>query len=353
MKILDVTVRDGSYAVDFKYSRAEVKDIVSRLVRLGIEYIEIGHGMGLNASSPERGISLRTDEEYIRAAKEVAGESKIGVFCIPGIARMEDLKMAADHGVAFIRIGVPVAKIADALPYVKEAKALGMEVMVNFMKSYANTPADFAQSARTAYDAGADTVYLVDSAGYMLPAEITEFYNATKEVCPDVKLGFHGHNNIGYAVSNSMHCAELGFEFIDTSFQGLGRSIGNASTEMFVMAYERAHEHDGKSLGIDIPRLLEYGYVAMRDIMGQKVMHPLDLICGYTGFHTAFLKQIFHCCDDMNVDPLRLIVAYSKENKLTLDYDRLCEVAKTLPQDDFDTNPYNFRTHFLTIFNDR
>lgn len=353
MKILDVTVRDGSYAVDFKYSRAEVKDIVSRLVRLGIKYIEIGHGQGLNASSPERGISLRTDEEYICAAKEVSGNAKIGVFCIPGIARLEDVKMAADHGVDFIRVGVPVVKVKDALPYVAEAKALGMQVMVNFMKSYANTPDDFAQSALIAYDEGAETVYLVDSAGYMLPKDITAFYNAIQITCPDVKLGFHGHNNIGYAVANSMHCADLGFEFIDTSFQGLGRSIGNASTEMFVMAYERAHEHDGKSLGIDIPRLLEYGYVAMRDIMGQKVMHPLDLICGYTGFHTSFLKQIFHCCDNMNVDPLRLIMAYSKEDKLTIDYERLCEVAKTLPQDDFDTNPYNFRTHFSTIFNDR
>lgn len=353
MKILDVTIRDGSYAVDFKYSRAEVKDIVSRLTCLGIEYIEIGHGMGLNASSPERGISLRTDEEYIRAAKEVANKSKIGVFCIPGIARMEDLRMAANCGVGFIRIGVPVEKVTDALPYVVESKKLGMKVMVNFMKSYANTPDAFAQSARTAYEAGAETVYLVDSAGYMLPAEITAFYNATKTACKEVELGFHGHNNIGYAVSNSIHCAELGFEYIDTSFQGLGRSIGNASTEMFVMAYERAHEHDGKSLGIDIPRLLEYSYVAMRDIMGQKVMHPLDLICGYTGFHSAFLKQIFHCCDSMNVDPLRLIIAYSKKNKLTLDYNELCEVAKTLPQDNFDTNPYNFRKHFSTIFNDR
>lgn len=353
MKILDVTIRDGSYAVDFKYSSAEVKDIVSRLVRLGIEYIEIGHGMGLNASSLERGISLRTDEEYILASKEVAGDAKIGVFCIPGIARMEDVKMASNHGVSFIRIGVPVAKVADALPYVAEAKALGMEVMVNFMKSYANSPEDFAHSAFIAYEAGADAVYLVDSAGYMLPEEITAFYNAIQVECPKVKLGFHGHNNIGYAVSNSIHCAKLGFEYIDTSFQGLGRSIGNASTEMFVMAYERALEKEGRSLGIDIPRLLEYGYVATRDILGQKVMHPLDLICGYTGFHTAFLKQIFHCCDQMNVDPMRLIIAYSKDNKLTLDYERLCEVAKTLPKDEFDTNPYNFRTYFSTIFNDK
>lgn len=353
MNILDVTVRDGSYAVDFKFSRFEVKDIVSKAAKLGFEYIEIGHGMGLNASSPERGLSLRSDEEYIIAASEVVGKSKLGVFCIPGICRFQDLQMAAKLGISFVRIGVPVDSVMDTIPYIEEAKKNGLTVMVNFMKSYANSPGEFVKSANIAYQAGAEVVYLVDSAGYMLPEDITNFYNATKTVCPNIKLGFHGHNNIGLAVSNSLHCADLGFDYIDTSFQGLGRSIGNASTEMFVMAYERTHSSDGKSLGIDIPRLLEYGYEALKDIKGSKVMHPLDLICGVTGFHSGFLKQIFRCSSDYNVDPLRLIIAYSSVDKLTLDYQKLCMIAESLPNDNFDEHPYNFRKYFSTTFNDK
>lgn len=355
MQILDVTVRDGSYAVDFKFSRFEVRDIVSKLVKLGLEYIEIGHGMGLNASSPEHGISLRTDEEYITAAKEVSGDAKLGMFCIPGIARFEDLAMAANRGLSFIRIGVPVKSVGEALPYIKEARKYGLEVMVNFMKSYANTPQEFADSAKTVSDAGVEAVYLVDSAGCMLPADIKAFYDTVKGICPDLKIGFHGHNNMGLAVSNSLYCAEIGFDYIDTSFQGLGRSIGNASTEMFVMAYQKSMKDKGadKWTDMDIPRLLEYGYASLKDVMGDKIIHPLDLICGYTGFHSGFLKQIHRCCSDHNVDPLRLIMAYSAENQLTLDYDRLCEIAKELPTDDFDEHPYNFRQFFSAVFNDR
>ena len=78
MKILDTTIRDGSYAVDFKFSLGDVKSVVSKLSRLNIELIEIGHGQGLNASSPEHGLSLYSDEEYIKAAVEVAGNSKGG-----------------------------------------------------------------------------------------------------------------------------------------------------------------------------------------------------------------------------------------------------------------------------------
>ena len=343
-KIFDCTVRDGSYAVNFKFTCTDVKNIVSRLVRLGIEYIEIGHGQGLNASSPERGISLYTDEEYIDAAMSVAGESKIGVFCIPGIARMEDLQMARNHGVSFIRIGVTIDNVAKAQPYVEYAKSLGYEVMVNFMKSYSRTPERFAEGCKSAYDMGADYVYLVDSAGTMLPEDIEAFHRAAVTLCPDISLGFHGHNNMGLGVANGLKCIELGFAFVDCSFQGLGRSIGNIATEMFVMAADK--KYGPEFYDIDIPRLLEYGYVVLKDISDRNLNNPLELICGYTGFHSSFLKDIYRCCCDYNVDPLRLIMAYSKIDKENVDKDKLAEVAKSLPTDNVDEHPYNFRKFF-------
>ena len=343
-KIFDCTIRDGSYAVNFKFTRTDVKDIVSRLVRLGIEYIEIGHGQGLNASSPERGISLYTDEEYLDAVMSVASGSKIGVFCIPGIARIEDLLMAKEHGASFIRIGVTIDNVNKAQPYVEYAKSLGFEVMVNFMKSYSRTPERFAEGCKKAHDMGADCVYLVDSAGTMLPEDIVAFHSAVVAQCPEIKLGFHGHNNMGLGVANGLKCIELGFSFVDCSFQGLGRSIGNIATEMFVMAANK--RYGAEFYDIDIPRLLEYGYVVLKDISDRNLDSPLELICGYTGFHSSYLKDIYRCCCDYNVDPLRLIMAYAKIDKETIDKTKLAEVAKNLPTDNVDDHPYNFRKFF-------
>lgn len=343
-KIFDCTIRDGSYAVNFKFTRTDVKNIVSRLVRLGIEYIEIGHGQGLNASSPERGESLYSDKEYIDAAMTVAGDSKIGVFCIPGIARMEDLEMAKDRGASFIRIGVTIADIAKAQKYVEYAKNLGFEIMLNFMKSYSRSSQCFAQSCKIAHEMGVDYVYLVDSAGTMLPEDIESFQSEAITLCPDLKLGFHGHNNMGLGVANGLKCIELGFSFVDCSFQGLGRSIGNIATEKFVMAASKKY---GKQYyDIDIPRLLEYGYVVLKDISDRNLESPLELICGYTGFHSSYLKDIYHCCCDFNVDPLRLIMAYAKIDKEKIDREKLAEVAKSLPTDNVDDHPYNFRDFF-------
>lgn len=342
-RILDTTIRDGSYAVNFKYTCTDVRNIVSKVAKLGIDFIEIGHGMGLNASSPDRGESLYTDVEYIDAAKTTCASSLLGVFCIPGIARLTDIDVAQKHGIDFIRIGVTATDTCKAIPYIRRAKEIGLLVMVNFMKSYAISEELFSRSCIQVCQEGADYVYLVDSAGCMLPEDIERFYSAVKCDCPQAKLGFHGHNNLGLGVANALKCVDLGFEIVDCSFQGLGRSLGNVPTEQFVMATAKKYQSD--IFGIDIPRLLEYGYVVLKDIIDGPLINPLELMCGYTGFHSSFLKEIYRCCRDFNVDPLRLIMAYSKIDIVGMDYNVLCQVAKGLPLDDFDDHPYNFRKY--------
>ena len=288
MKILDTTIRDGSYAVDFKFSCTDVQEIAKKLEKLGLEYIEIGHGQGLNASSPKHGVALHSDVEYMEAARSVLKNAKFGFFCIPGLARIEDLHLAKEHGVSFIRIGVNADQPELAKDYISEAKKLGFTVMTNFMKSYIVQPEQFAKNASYVECYGSDYVYIVDSAGCMLPKDLDAYCEAIR-ARSNVKLGFHGHNNLGMAVSNSFYCVEKGFDMIDCSIQGLGRSSGNASLEMLVMSLERA----GYSLGIDIPCLLEYGYVLLQDITKKELQSPLDLVCGYAGFHSGYLIEIY------------------------------------------------------------
>ncbi|MBR2402441.1 MAG: 4-hydroxy-2-oxovalerate aldolase [Lachnospiraceae bacterium] len=347
MKILDTTIRDGSYAVDFKFSCDDVVEITTKLEKLGIEYVEIGHGMGLNASSLEHGLALHSDLEYMNAVKDKFKNVKIGFFCIPGIARLEDLKLAKDNGVDFVRVGINADKPEKTEPYIREAKSLGMTVMTNFMKSYVVTPEQFAINAKQVEEYGTDYVYIVDSAGCMLASEIGEYYDAVRKVS-NVKLGFHGHDNLGLAVANSIYCVEKGFDLIDCSLQGLGRSIGNASTEMVVMTLDKMNY----PINIDIPCLLEYGYVLLRDITNRKLQNPLDLVCGYAGFHSGYLKDIYKCCNEKKVDPLRLIIAYSKIDKKNMDYKLLCKVAEDLPKD-YDVHPYKFRDYFSAIYSDK
>lgn len=348
MNILDTTVRDGSYIVDFKFTLDDVRDIVNKSARLGIKYIEIGHGMGLNASSISRGESLHSDIEYMDAASEdmVHYDSKLGMFCIPGIARIEDLKLAKEHGMSFVRIGYNATDFDKAIPYIREAKRHGLIVMNNLMKSYVISPSEFADVAVKAAHEGADVVYVVDSAGHMTPDILDDYIDRIRDKA-DVQIGFHGHNNIGLAVYNTIRAVEKGVDFIDCTFQGIGRSLGNASLEQTVMSLKRM----GYDINMDMACLLEFGYSALRNVVDIKLMHPLDMMCGYAGFHSGYLKAIYKCCAEKKVDPMRLIMAYSEIDKKEMDYDKLVTLADTLPVDN-DDNPYNFKKYFTERYSD-
>ncbi len=339
MKIMDVTLRDGSYANNFQFSCSEQKVITSSLEDLGYQYIEIGHGMGLGASSPKNGIALHSDDEYLEAAQKSLKKAKYGMFCIPGIASLEDIDKAADYGVGFLRIGTNVTEVENSKEYVKRAKDRGIHVMTNYMKSYAVTPEYFVEQVKRSISYGADTVYVVDSAGSMMPEQVETLFEEIRKVS-DISLGFHGHDNLGLALWNSLKAMELGFEFIDSSLQGMGRSSGNVSTELFTICAQKR----GYDMGVDIHRLLEvskkYVYPMMRRL------NPIDVMCGYTGFHTSYLSAIHRVAGKYGVNPLRLMEKYTQYDQINMNEAKLEEIAKQLPEDIESLAVADFRGYF-------
>ena len=93
--ILDVTLRDGSYLIDFQFTAEDTATIAAALESIGFRWIEVGHGLGLNASQSGKGMAAATDEEYMEAAAQALEHAKWGMFFIPGIGREEDIRLAA------------------------------------------------------------------------------------------------------------------------------------------------------------------------------------------------------------------------------------------------------------------
>lgn len=326
MKILDVTLRDGSYAIDFQFSCAQQRMITQGLETLGIEYVEIGHGQGLNASSPKNGVALHTDEEYLSTAKNSLNIAKYGMFCIPGIARIQDVDKACDLGVGFLRIGTNVTEVDNSKEYIKRAKERGILVASNYMKAYAVDPEYLAEQVEKSESFGADIAYVVDSAGCMTPEQL-EYTTELIRKRSNIALGFHGHDNLGFALVNSLKAVEMGYEYIDCSLQGMGRSSGNTSTELFAIAANKL----GYDIDIDVKQILKlsrrYVYPLSRK------MNMIDIICGYTGFHTSYLRDIHRVSGKYGVDPLTLIEEYTKVDQVHMDINKLNEIAKSLPED--------------------
>ncbi|MEQ8277174.1 MAG: hypothetical protein RMA76_30860 [Deltaproteobacteria bacterium] len=237
-ELLETTIRDGSYEVDFQFTKADLALLVGLLDRAGLKYIEIGHGWGIRGQQwPGSVPAAETDGDYMRAARRAAPNAKIGSLVAANVFEepvlREIFEEAIDNGLDFIRMACTPKSIPDreaTMKSIEYAAKRGLLVSVNFMRSYLRTPEQMADKCRAAAEAGASWVYLVDSAGCWTPDEVKR-YVAAAVAKTDARVGFHGHNNLGLATANSIAAIQEGATLVDASLQGLGRATGNAETE--------------------------------------------------------------------------------------------------------------------------
>jgi len=79
VEILECTLRDGSYAVDFKFTENDTAVMAGVLDRLGFRWIEVGHGVGLGAAKAGKGTMPASDERLIEAAKRALPTRRLDV----------------------------------------------------------------------------------------------------------------------------------------------------------------------------------------------------------------------------------------------------------------------------------
>lgn len=346
LQLLECTLRDGSYAVDFRFTYADTALLCRLLSELGFNFLEIGHGLGINASNAGKGEAPSSDIEFLNAAKSVAKSSKVGMFCIPKVATLNSLKEMAQAGLDFVRIGNNADEIEDAFPYIETARKNNLYTFLNFMKSYAIKPRDFAIKAKKAVQAGAQVIYIVDSAGCMLPEEVSEYICRIKEVS-DVKIGFHGHNNLHLAVANSLQAIRNGADFVDTTLYGIGRNAGNAPTEV-VIAVLKSMDIDYE---VDLFKLMDVVDKYISPLMRQIQMYDMvSVTMGFAKFHSNFLPKVKKISDEYNVDLRKLLFRAGKSSSSEIDEKQLIKYAKEFQKIPDKDRDYVLQEHDLTSF---
>jgi len=90
---------------------------------------------------------------------------------------------------------------------------------------------------QAAVDNGAGTLNIPDTVGYAMPAEWAERIRAIRErVTGDYVLSTHCHNDLGFAVANSLAAVQAGARQVECTVNGIGERAGNAAMEEIVMA---------------------------------------------------------------------------------------------------------------------
>lgn len=328
IKLLECTMRDGTYAVDFMIDPNTFYEFTEALINTGFQDIEVGHGLGLGAY---RSYSADfTDEEVWERLQPLTDKARLYSFFIPYVGSLDDIRIAREYGLYGLRIGTEPASIKQHIKAIEEARKLGYFVALNLMKSYTVTPAGFAQIVDTYKDL-VDVIYLVDSAGHMLPDELRNYVDAIHERVGMVTLGYHGHNNLGLGVANALELIDAGVEYIDTTLTGIGRSGGNVPTETMIAVLS-------KKFGVtqfSDEFLLDTMAIArrFRDYILSKGknfdIRSEDILFGYSGFHSSYEELLRDYTEERGLDFYQAIIDVSKAEKGRLSEERLDQILQS------------------------
>ncbi|MDI1289902.1 MAG: 4-hydroxy-2-oxovalerate aldolase, partial [bacterium] len=211
VRLTDSTLRDGSHAMAHRFTESQVRQVVHALDLAGVEVIEVTHGDGLGGSSFNYGFSLVDDIALVAAAVDEATRARIAVLLLPGLGTVRDLRMAHDAGASVARVATHCTEADVSRQHFAAARDLGMETVGFLMLSHRASPEKLAEQARIMVDAGAQCVYVVDSAGALVLGDAQlRVQHVIAEIGAEAQVGFHGHQNLSMGVANSVLAYQAG-----------------------------------------------------------------------------------------------------------------------------------------------
>ncbi len=244
--IFDTTLRDGEQSPGATMNVEEKLAVARQLARLGVDIIEAGFPYA----------SPGDFEAVQRIAKEV-GASGGPTICGLARATRQDIEAAARavEPAATGRIHTFIATSDIHMRYkLKKSREQVLAItdeMVRYAKGFTDDvefspedagrsePAFLYQVLEAAIAAGATTVNIPDTVGYLTPSEFGGLIKGIKDNVPNIDqavISVHGHNDLGLAVANFLEAVKNGARQLECTINGIGERAGNAALEELVMA---------------------------------------------------------------------------------------------------------------------
>ena len=226
--------------------------------------------------------SVDKDIEAAYNAIRRAESARIHTFIATSPVHMEyKLKMTPDE---------VIESIAHSVSY---AKSFCSDVEFS-AEDATRTDLDFlCRVVETAIKAGATTINIPDTVGYMIPEEYAARIKYLREHTTGIEnivLSCHMHNDLGMAVANSLAGVEAGIDQIECTINGIGERAGNASMEECVMALKTRADHFG--IGCNIETTQIYRASRMIQTITGVAVAPTKAIVGANAFaHEAGIHQ--------------------------------------------------------------
>jgi len=273
LRFLDTTLRDGEQTPGVSLNPDQKLEIATRLSDIGIDVIEVGSAA---ASEGER--------DAIRLISDAGLTAEI---CTYVRAVQQDIDFAADYGADSVHLVVPVSDLHIAkkmrktreqvaqMAYdaVEHAKSRGLIVELSGEDASRADQAFLRQVFSGGIDRHADRLCFCDTVGLLTPEKVSEYIPPLASIAP---LSIHCHDDLGFALTNTMAALKCGASCAHVTVNGLGERAGNTPLEEVIMALEilygyqtRIHKEEIYSLSTLVSRLTGVPLPINKAIVGE------------------------------------------------------------------------------------
>jgi 4-hydroxy-2-oxovalerate/4-hydroxy-2-oxohexanoate aldolase len=328
LRLVDMTLRDGMHAVDHQFTPQQMADVAGALDDADMDVIEVSHGDGMNGSSINYGISAADTEDYLEAVVPELSDTDLSVLLLPGIGTVEELDLAADMGTDVCRIATHATEADISGEHFEYVKDRGLEAHGLLMLSHMASPETVLEQAQLMEEYGADAVYVMDSAGAMLPSDVRDRVSLLAEEL-SIEVGFHAHNNLGLGIGNTLAGIDAGATTIDGCLRGLGAGSGNAQIEVLAGVLEKA----GYEITPDFFGVMDAAEDVLLPMLNEDTMPELDndsLLLGYAGVYSSFLRHTRRAGEKHDVDPREILIELGEMGVVGGQEDLITDVASRL-----------------------
>jgi len=328
VRVTDSSLRDGSHAKAHRFTEEQVARVVGALDGAGVPVIEVSHGDGLGGSSFAYGRSAVDERRLVATAVGAARRARIACLILPGLGTTEDIRAVADLGASVIRVATHCTEADVSEEHFATAVELGLETVGFLMMAHSTTPETLAGQARIMVESGCQCVYVVDSAGALVLEGAADRVAAVRaEIGPGAAVGFHGHQNLGLGVANTVLAIRAGATQVDGCARSFGAGAGNTPAEVLVAVCDKL----GITTGINTLALIDAAEEVVRPVMdAEPVMDRASILMGYAGVYSSFLKHARRAAQRYGVSDAEVLLRCGQRRLVGGQEDQILDIAAQL-----------------------
>ncbi|MEN6575165.1 MAG: 2-isopropylmalate synthase [Phycisphaerales bacterium] len=293
--IFDTTLRDGEQSPGAAMSIPQKLEIARQLAVLGVDIIEAGFPI----SSPAQFEATKLVAEQVKGPT-IAALARANALDIESagkaIAPAKKKRIHTFIATSPIHMKHKLKKEPDqvlkmAVEAIRCAKAFTNDIEFSPEDACRSEIPFLMEVLAAVIEAGATTLNIPDTVGYVLPYEYGQLIAKLKSDVAGIDkcvISTHCHNDLGMAVANSLAGVRNGARQVECTVNGLGERAGNAAMEEVVMAIRTRQDFfsqggaDGLSTNINTKEIFRTSQLVSQ--LTGFVIQPNKAIVGANAF---------------------------------------------------------------------